>query len=506
MREHLLRQALESGKTTSKKQRQKNSSATPSLTSSRNASANNSQAGSAATSRTASVEGSSVGSDDEDEITEPGNPIPEEVLQDLSECIEDITLNPKRMRQHSIQLYNNILGTYFVAVEADFDPTPIVEALSVLIASQEEKTASFALKALTLTVLNDPSVNGLEMCAGRLRSIIQSHSDEAIKVRSLKALSILAFYTGFTTDVVDVMGYLLEIIESDGSYVNAENSIDVVVVAITYFSFLASKLRNLDPDAGFFEDVERDMSQDAIEALSDQLESSAVAVQIAAAEGIALLYEKSADPLADDELRKLLVAESNFQRNDSEDKAPGVGSIASLQIYQPYRQTPQLLDQLETIKKQSSRSIAKADRAPLHQTIEDVIQAIESPGTGPGSRVHNQKSWKGRPRNRADKGKRKSDEESPTRGITYRISATGATLTIDSWSMNIQFRLLKETLGQGFFHHIQNNDLVMETLFPQYEGTERNPMEENVADSRRAETKKQVKRSNKTGTQSRNSR
>ena len=475
MREQLLRQALESGKTTSKKQKTKQaslaSSGVISKNSSRAGSAANSRAGSTATSpQSGSVPGSHAGSDDEgDSLTgfDSGDVTDDLAAKfetqlgtddswenALAERIANILSRGKRRdedRLEDLRWYLGILQNHYAPEEIQSQLPQIVRQLLRASTAEDEKEATLALKALGVTALTDQSEDHFETCSGPLKSLVQDYGDQYVKADAIRALAIVTYISGSQVDIVPVLTFLLEIIESDGSRVLADDSATVVAAATTAFSFCCSRLPSLEPQADYLQDVDREFSQEAIEGIAEQVESSAVNVQIAAAEAIALLFEKS--------FRKATFEDSAALKEDVHTgELPDV-----IQKYSPYRGTNQLLEQLQSYFKSSTKSTAKKDRHALNDTLRDVIQSLEHPGWGPGWRVH--KSWKAEGRD--NRNKMQKADRGPS--ITVKTDAKGGSFLVTKWWQQIRARELRSLLGHGFTEHFRDNPVIEESLFQEFD-------------------------------------
>lgn len=479
MREQLLRQALESGKTVSKKHRVKQASAAssgvPSHSSSKANSTANSRAGSAATSRTGSLVGSSTGSDDEFQslngYDSDGDTSELDFGAKLGEQLENIdsweraletrvgniVARGKRRsdeRFEDLRWYTGIMQNHYASEEVQPLISQIVKQLLRASTSESEKEATLALKALGVTVITDQSEDYFELCSGPLKAIVHDNGDEDVKAAALHSLSIVTFFSGSSSDIVSVLTFLLEIIESDGSHVLAGDSAPVVAAAIKAFGLLVSKLPDLDPDADYLQDVDREFSQDIISALSEQLESSAASVQVAAAEAIALIFEKSYR-------RATLDDRDQLEEDVSTGELPEV-----IQKYNAYRQTNQLILQLQEASKGSNKSTARGDRRLLHDALRDVLQSIEHPSWGPGWRAG--QGWKAKGRDERHAGQKR--ELGPS--IRIKTDSRGTAFVVENWWAYARVRELRNVLGHGFMEHFADNEIIEPTLFQEYEGAE----------------------------------
>ena len=226
------------------------------------------------------------------------------------------------------------------------------------------------------------------------------------------------------------MSYLLEIISSDGNYINAPDEASPVTTALEEWGFLATLI----------EDVS-DITEEAMEAFIEQLDSSDLSVQIAAGENIALLYEKSYTPPEDNET----LSDSDEDLGLDPDDAPGGPKL--VKRYDAYRRTDQLIDKLSALAKLSTRSVSKKDRKSIHTNFADILNSVEHPTNGP----------------------RYQTAINPGTGRKYgsrmavRIHQDGV-MRIDKWWKLMRLKGLRRVLQGGFVVHYEKNGVVFESL------------------------------------------
>lgn len=254
-----------------------------------------------------------------------------------------------------------------------------------------------------------------------------------VKASAIRTYSAAAFFGGASDDTVTaIMDELLEIIESDGSSIGATDDGEVVAAACEEWGFLATYLDDLE-----------DLTEAAMDAFVEQLQSSSSTVQVAAGENIALLYEKSyTERESDDE-----PAEEEFD----EDMEPIDHSM--VKRYGVYRREEQLKHTLKGLCKESSKRIGKKDRRKLHESFRDIYNTVEYPMRGPHySNAYVQDSKTG-----ASTGKRYGSR------LQIRIHKTGV-MTIDAWWKLHRLQALRRLLGGGFVVHYENNELIFDCL------------------------------------------
>lgn len=248
-----------------------------------------------------------------------------------------------------------------------------------------------------------------------------------VKAAAIHTLSACAAFGGASeSEIEDIMDELLEVVESDGCSIEAQDSGEVVAAACQAWGFLAT----------FIEDME-DKTEAAMEAFVEQLEAGDTSVQVAAGENIALLYEKSYTPRESDD----------DPASDKEDEAGLPVDTSFVKRYDVYRQKSQLEHILFQLAKGSSKNVAKKDRKVLHITFADVLNTVEYPSRGP-------------------KYQNAIDQETGQRygsRMTVRIHKTGI-MAIDKWWKLHMLQALRRVLGGGFVIHYEQNEVVFDKL------------------------------------------
>ncbi|KAF4555872.1 Interferon-related developmental regulator-like protein [Elsinoe fawcettii] len=438
----LRRQALESGKTVSKKAKSRQVSGSNSRTNSKNVSPE----GSKVTSRV----GSRNASDDEDNFSDETSfsthsidemitsPDEADAYKDtwkghLHQQIENI-VDRKRSsvegREISLGTFNRILMLRYAQEEVSHKLGELAPALLKSATSGASDTESIlALKALALTLITEPSEDLYDMLAGPVKSIVQDSQSPQAKVAALHALGVAAFYGGASPEEVEeIMAFLFEIIESDGASVEAADEADVVTAALEEWGFLATQLEDME-----------DVSPESIEGLMEQLDSSDAAVQIASGENIALLYEKSFTELEDDE-------DPSEAYVDSDDSDAGKDAPKMVRRYNVSRQEHLVLQKLKDLAKLSSKRISKRDRRSLHNNFADILNSVEHPTRGPKYRTA-------------------LDEDGTAYGsqMTVKVGGSGV-LRIRTWEQLHRLKALRRVLQGGFLTHYTENQVVFETI------------------------------------------
>lgn len=283
------------------------------------------------------------------------------------------------------------------------------------------------MAAIALTLITVPSETAYEGIYAVLKGSITASESHTVKAASIHALAAATIFGGAgDSEIEDTMDQLLEIIESDGTSIQAEDAADVVAAALEEWGFLAT----------YIEDLE-ERTEPAMDAFVEQLESSDISVQVSAGENIALLYEKSYTDREDDD--------EPASEEEDEDGHPIDNSL--VKRYEVYRQSHQLKHTLSQLAHESSRRIGKKGRKILHTNFSDILNTVEHPDRGP------------RYQNAIDQetGRRYGSR------LTVRIHKTGS-MKIDRWWKLHRLQALRRFLEGGFVVHYEKNEVVFDAL------------------------------------------
>jgi len=265
-----------------------------------------------------------------------------------------------------------------------------------------------------------------------LRSRIQDSSSSTGQEAAIHALGIAAFFGGADIqDTEDIMDYFLDIIETDGEHIDALDNGAVVAAALQEWGFLATQFKELDGK-----------TERPLECFENQLESSVLAVQQAAGENIALLYEQS------------------FKRSSEDDEGPGDsshedeyerGTFQRSHWNKTYDVYPgnefNLKSTLADLSRSSARHLGKDKRKDLHKTFTDVLHTVEHPWRGPRF------STALNPEMTAYMGHR----------LVVRFGKDGV-FTVDRWWKLHRYEAIKRVIGPGFLTHFTLNPVVKGAL------------------------------------------
>lgn len=287
-------------------------------------------------------------------------------------------------------------------------------------------------EALAMTVVTSPSDLIYEAVVSPIKRIISDSASIASKAAAVHCLGTCTFFGGASDDeILDNMAYLLEIVASDGAFIEAQDEPTPVAAALEEWGALSTLIDDLATD-----------SEEAAEYFVDQLSSSDPAVQIAAGENIALLYEKSYRPLTEDDGSADL---SDNEIISDPDDIPGVPKL--VKTYDAYRRTDLLKDTLSDLAKLNTRRLSKKEQKSLRTSFADILDSVEYPTHGP--RYQNAISQ--------ETGKRYGSR------MTVRIHKEGV-MRIDKWWKLHRLQALRRVLQSGFVTHYERNPVVFESL------------------------------------------
>ena len=283
-----------------------------------------------------------------------------------------------------------------------------------------------------MTVITSPSDLIYEAVSGPLKRVISDSVSIPSKTAAIHALGICTFFGGASDDdILDNMAFFLEIVASDGGFIEAQDEAEPVVAALEEWGSLSTLIDDISDD-----------SEEAAEYFVEQLESSDPAVQIAAGENIALLYEKSYRTLTEDDS---VGDYSEFDIVSDPDSLPGAPKM--VKVYDPCRRTDVLKDTLSNLASLNTRRLSKKDQKSLRTSFTDILDSVENPTHGPRyQNAINQET-----------GKRYGSR------MTVRIHKEGI-MRIDKWWKLHRLQELKRVLQSGFVTHYEKNPVIFDSL------------------------------------------
>ncbi|KYK60979.1 IFRD domain-containing protein [Drechmeria coniospora] len=342
----------------------------------------------------------------------------------LIEGLEDKKHNNADVREQYLQTYIKVMRTrYAPETHQWLDPSVATLAEIFLKNSNRGATATerlLSLQSYCLTVGTVEDVDVVEAGSRILKQILTDEDDEECRVFAVYALCMTVLYGGGGEEAaIDLMEYLVEIVQTDGDSIEAHDNATVVSAALQGWAFVASHVEDYS-----------DYADAAMDAFVDQLDSSDVDVQSNAAQCIALIYESS--------------------RNHEHE----TGKPFQL-AYDPRR----LSGRIGELAKLSAKSVSKKSRRDLRESLTSVVTSLER-AVGPyysTALYIPEKDTFVPPSLRTDDGRAEY-------GYRCKLRLGNVVATIDTWSLFSRVNMLKTFFRAGLQRHVFVNPVVMECL------------------------------------------
>ncbi len=384
-----------------------------------------------------SVASSIINSDDGDDNTTAAWT---DRLQDRIAELLDRKRSSAKGREMALNAYAYLIRHHYAAEQVENQFGELVPALlkSIRGGANHEETVA-ALKALTITILSAQSETVYDQVWHSLKGVCQNSGEESVKVEAIDAMSVATMCGGGTVEAAeDLLDFLIEIVESDGHSVEAPDNGRVVSAALTAWGFVAGHLEDL-----------QGQSEQALEAFSEQLESTDVAVQIAAGTNIALIFEAA--------------REFEDQAGGDDEETGENGASWNLQ-YDQHR----LVQRMSALARESSKAVSKKDRKQLHASFASVLTSLER-GKGPGYSTARRQAGSGsNPRadfNDNDDIDGTGNGGAREYGYRERVRVHNVSMVIDTWSLSARVAMLRSVLGGGLaVHYMADNPTIRDLL------------------------------------------
>ncbi|KAL0942391.1 ifrd domain protein [Colletotrichum truncatum] len=442
-----LKVLRESGKTVSRKARSRPESARGSMRNSPNISPSHSQITSPAHSRAGSRYASEdEGSDDEyddnmtmstlsngsdsgidDAVGGAADASWATLLQDRIVELQDRKRTNTKGREATLMSYLHIVKHHYAGRQISGSLEEIVSALMKNIRSGGSSVERiYSLKSLQATLLTSPSDTLYDDIYPQLEKTCEDDEDNDVKAAAIWAMAIAALYGGGSEEAAsEFLDYLVTVVDSDGEFIGAGDSGEVVTAALESWAFVASQIDDITENV-----------YTAMDAFVEQLDSTDVDVQTSAGFNIAFIFEAARD----------LEEETDEPMN--------------LQ-YDPKK----LISRMAEASKPSVKQTSRKDRRHLRKQFASIVTSLEH-GKGPGF------SNAGRPAfnphtggTRADPGRR-GDDDNDMHGFGYRekLRLGSSVVLINSWSLMARVDAARTVLGGGLPTHFNDNPTVAELL------------------------------------------
>jgi hypothetical protein len=459
---------LESGKTVSRKARGKPVSNLPSGALSPASSPAGSRPASRPVSRAPSRYASEEDSDSDDTNdnfssslvdSEDGDGTIRDWTDMVKDCINEITDHKRsnvQVRQKNLAGFIHLTRHHFadtiVENQIEYLVPPLLRSIQ---GSRNTDEAVAANKALQMVIISTDSDNLYDQSWRCLKAECENSEEEKVKVETIWTMGTAAVYGGGAEAACEeLMSFLLEIVESDGHSVEAGDNALVVTAALEVWGYLASYLEDLEYE-----------SEPALEAFTEQLESSDPDVLMAAGTNIALIYEtiRNYNERAEeehDERQQELVERGRLTKTAY---VPEPYNPYSLQ-YDQHR----VVQRMEELASEHSKSISRKDKRRVHGHFKSILTSLQR-GVGPNyseAGRYLRESDRKSDRNRANESMQEMmDGEFQEFGYRSRIKGPkDEELVIDTWSLSARVVFLRRVLGGGFNTHWQHNPQVQECL------------------------------------------
>lgn len=320
-------------------------------------------------------------------------------------------------RADTLAAYLHLVRHHYAESKISRSSSEILSALLRIVrdaASEDERL--LALKGLVVTLLTCPSKGSSGALYSTLKSVCEDAEEESVKVQAINALMTAAVYGG--ADSEELLEFLLDIIQSDGASMGADDNAAVVTAALRAWGFVAS-----------FVDGMAERSDQVMEAFLDQLDSTEPDVQSAAGTNIASLFEAARD----------------------HEEETGEGAEMQRDLYKA-------VTRMNEIVKDSSKAISKKGKKERRGNFASIITSLER-GVGPG---YSTAGFRFNPHVGGTKPRFYDNYEEFGYRETLRIH--NQVLLIDTWTLHVRVEVLKVLLGGGLPTHYLENPVVQEML------------------------------------------
>jgi hypothetical protein len=356
------------------------------------------------------------------DISEDGTPAID--AKALVDHLQDRKHNNAETRERYLEVFLRLLRTQYSGETHDWLDSE-ASTLAELFLRDANRGATarerlLNLEAYCLIVGTAEDLDVFDSGYKLLKQIVLDDDDDQCRVNAIIALSMTVLYGGGGEEsALELMEYLINVIQSDGESVEAYDNGAVVNAALQAWAFTASHVS----DFSDFADI-------ALDAFVEQLDSGELEIQASAAFCIALVFECS--------------------RNHEEEN----GETFQLS-YDPHR----LADRVKELSKLSAKSVSKKGRRDLRENLVSVVTSLER-GVGPfystalfipekGDHVSSTQM---------------TDDGRYEYGYRGKIRLGNATARIKTWSLLSRTNMMRSIFKSGLQNHVFVNPVVMECL------------------------------------------
>ena len=357
-------------------------------------------------------------------VTPDGEAVATFDAQALIDGLQDKKHNNSDVREQLLDLYIRVLRTQYspdTHLWLDTAAASLTDAF--LKDANRGATARERLLCLQAYCLTVGTTEDLEVFEGgerALKQIIVDDDDDQCKVWAIYALCMTVLYGGgLEQAALEVMEYLVEVVQSDGESIEAHDNAAVVAAAIVGWCFVAAHV-----------DDYADYADTAMDAFVEQLDSSDTELLCNAGQAIALIFESS--------------------RNHEHE----TGEPFQLP-YDPQRLTGRLAE----MAKLSAKSVSRKERRDLRESLVSVVTSLER-GVGPyySTALYIPEKGDNVP------AVQRTDDGRAEYGYRCRLRLGNHSARIDSWSLFSRVSVMKLVFRGGLQKHIFINPVVMDCL------------------------------------------
>lgn len=352
--------------------------------------------------------------------------------QALIDGLQDKKHNNNEVREHFLEIYLRTLRTKYTP-ETHLWLDPAASALVEVFLKDADRAPTarerlLSLQAYCLTVGTTEDLEIFEGSERALKQILVDDDDDQCKVYAIYALCMTVLYAGGLEEAaLEIMQYLVDIVQSDGESIESHDNAPVVAAAMAGWSFIAGHVDDFS-----------DFADTAMDAFVDQLDSSDTEIQCNAGQAIALIFESS---------------RTHEQETGEPFQLP----------YDPQR----LIGRISELAKLSSKSVSRKERRDLRESLVSVVTSLER-GVGPyysTALYIPEKDTFVPPSQRTDDGQAEY-------GYRCRLRLGNHSTRIDTWSLFARVNMMKILFRGGLQHHVFVNPVVMECLEDAHWGEE----------------------------------
>lgn len=284
--------------------------------------------------------------------------------------------------------------------------------------SAKERLLNLQSYCLTVGTVEDMEI--FESADRAIKQILVDDDDDNCQVWAIYALCMTVLYAGgMEESALEVMEYLIDIVQSDGESIESHDNGSVVAAALFGWLFVAGHVDDFS-----------EYADTATDAFVEQLDSNDVEVQSNAGACIALVFECS---------------RAHEQDTGKPFQLP----------YDPAK----LSGRLSELAKSSAKSVSRRDRRDLRESLVSVVTSLER-GVGPyySTALYIPEKDDHVP------VQQRNDDGQAEYGYRYKLRLGGHVTRVNTWSLYARVTMLKILFRGGLEKHVFVNPVVTECL------------------------------------------